>query len=280
MFSVPSVHGGRLSLITKGVEGPEGFQRRVTIFGADQKIAGVPPGRYTLEFLETGENPRLARKVIDVANIDVTVQLESQPSPAVSGRVTFSQPGVRPKSPLYAQLVHETVGVFTRVVSDDGTFSVKNLRVGSYRFRLQSSDGFQVAKLAVEGSSLQDGFFDVVQGAVITLNVIAADETGTVNGFVLNEGKAVPGVLVLLAPRKETTGHAEIIAFQTDSDGSFGWPHIGAGDYVLIAVAQLDLEYLNPVVLKPYLTGGKAIRVERHGTVKETIAVAPAAAQN
>lgn len=275
---------GLLSLISDRIEGDagaDGFQRQLNFQGTGQTIAGVPPGRYMVRIAGSGENPFSVRKTIDVGVTDVTVDLPIQPAPSVSGKVAFANPSGRPKSTLYIRLVNQATSAITaRALEADGSFVFNNVAVEKFHLVLVGADGFFIAHASAEGATMKDGVLDVVDGAVVNLTLVASDQTGHVKGFVMAGDAAVPGVIVVLAPMKESIEPGEYHGFQTDSDGSFDWANVRAGEYVLFAVAQLDLEYATAEAVRPYLVGGKPIHVEPHGTYTERIALSPIAPRN
>jgi len=253
-------------------KGVQGFQRQLNFTGPSQTIAGVPPGRYTVRIAGTGDNPFSVRKIIDVGTSDVVVDLAMQPAPSVAGKVTFKDAGTKPRATMYAVLVNEaTGGASARAIEPDGSFVWTNLVVGRYRPEVTGADGFFVSQARVEGATLTDGVIDVVDGASIQLNILVSDETGHLKGFVMNGDKPAPGVLAILAPPAATTDPYEYHAFQTESDGSFDYQNIRAGDYVLFAVDNFDFEYANPDTLRPYLTSGMAVHMDPHGSYTQRI---------
>ena len=71
------------------------------------------------------------------------------------------------------------------------------------------------------------------------------------------------GVLAVLAPRRESANPLDYHGFQTDSDGSFEWQGLPAGDYVLLVRQNwFDFEYANPAAVRPYLEAGRAVHLE------------------
>jgi hypothetical protein len=283
IVNCPNAEGrsGMLSLVADGVEGPAGFQRQLNFYGMRQTIPAVPPGRYQVHLAGGGENPFSARKTIDVASTDVTVELALQPPPSVSGRVVFANPAARPKSTVYVRLIDEVDGPLrARAVETDGSFVFDSVAASKFRAQITHAEGFSIARISADGATLKNGVLDVVDGAKVTLSIFADDDTGQVKGFVMNGDDPVPGVLAVLAPRKESTDPGDYRGYQTDSDGSFSWANIPTGDYMLFAVARLDLEYANAAAIGPHLAGGKPIRVERHGTYDERVAVAAPAPRN
>lgn len=85
----------------------------------------------------------------------------------------------------------------------------------------------------------------------------------------MDGGKPVAGVLAVLAPKNDSKDPDDYRGFQTDSDGSFDYQNVRAGDYVLFAVERVDLEYANPAAVRPYLASGKPVRIPAHAAIIE-----------
>jgi hypothetical protein len=271
---------GLLSVLADGIEGVQGFQRQLNFTGPSQAIAGVPPGRYIVRIAGTGENPFSVRKTIDVGASDVVIDLAMQPPPTVAGKVTFKNAGTKPRSTMYAVLVNEaTGGTVARPIDSDGSFAWPAVTVGRYRPEVSGTDGYFVSQVSVEGATLKDGVVDVMDGAAVRLDVVVSDETGRLKGFVVNGDKPAPGVLVVLAPRAASADPYEYRGFQTESDGSFDFQNIRAGDYLLFSVDNPDFEYANPDAVRIYLTSGLAVRIDAHGLYTERITLSAPAAQ-
>jgi len=81
---------------------------------------------------------------------------------------------------------------------------------------------------------------------------------------------------LVLAPAGGSTDILRYRGFQTDSDGSFDFQNVPAGDYMLFATADTSVEYANPEVVRLFLTGAKAIHLEPHGTHSEKIPLSEA----
>jgi len=272
---------GMLSLMADRVEGvaaPDGFQRQLSFYGQPQTIVGVPPGRYLVRIQGSGQNPFGVRKTIDVGTSDITVDLPIQPASTVKGKVSFANPAARRKSSMYVRLTNDVTGVTqTRPVDADGSFFFNNVGTAKVRPLIVSTDGFFIAQATADGAPLKNGTFDIADAQAVTLDLVASDEIGHLKGLVMAGDSSVPGVLVVLAPATESSDPSKTHVFQTDSDGSFDWANVSAGDYVLFAIAQLDLEYLNPAAVRPYLALGKPIQVEAHHEYTERIGLSPLA---
>jgi len=268
----PGSSTARLSLLADGIEGVQGFQRQTYLIGEAQTIFGVPPGRYTVQVIGAGPNALVARKTIDVGASDVNVELQLQPPPSITGKIMFA--GARPRGSLYARLVSDKTGsTYSQPVNATGSFSYTNAPVGKYRPILVGNDGLFISQIGAEGAPLEDGLLEITDGASIQLNIVASNDVGRVKGFVKNGGGPVAGVLVVLSPKQESKNPYDYRGYQTDSDGSFDYQNIPAGDYILFAVDRFDLEYTNPEVVRPYLSLATSVHVTAHAVANEQISV-------
>jgi hypothetical protein len=106
----------------------------------------------------------------------------------------------------------------------DGTISFSGVAPGKYRPVVRGTHGYFASEVRVEGVELRD-------------------ETGRIQGFVMRGEKGAEGMLVVLAPVSENASAPAAPGFQTDSDGSFDYQSVPAGDYLLFAVDESGLEY-------------------------------------
>jgi 5-hydroxyisourate hydrolase-like protein (transthyretin family) len=250
-----------LSLTTDGIDGVDGFQRQIYFVGEWQTIPAVPPGHYVLRAMTSGENPLLAQKTVDVRSTDVTVELNLQPPPSTSGKVAFKNQDSKPHGTLFLRLINERSGyIVGQTVDATGSFTLPIVPFGKWRPQLSGSDGFFISQLSVEGAPFQDGLIEIGEGATVRLSVVASHDVGRLKGFVKNDDRPVAGVLVILAQRDRAYPSA-FRSFQTDSDGSFDFTNVPAGDYKLLATDRLDLEYTNADVLRPYLKSSKSAHI-------------------
>jgi hypothetical protein len=140
----------QVSLVTDGIEGVPAFQRQEWMYGNDQIIAGVLPGRYQLR-VEGRNGIGVARRAIEVGAADLNLDVTLTPLPAISGTVTF--PGKRPSRTVYVRLVDESTNaaVFRALDSNDA-FDLPNVQPGRHRILLNSVEGFFVASVEVKGA--------------------------------------------------------------------------------------------------------------------------------
>jgi hypothetical protein len=170
-------------------------------------------------------------------------------------------------------LNEETGKVVNVALNANGSFSFPSPPVSRLRLLLSGGDGVFITRMSVEGASVKDGLIEVVDGAAVKVDLTAGAKNGSLNGFVVNGDKAVPMVMVVLVPASSSANPNGPYGFQTDSDGSFDFTAVPAGDYVLFAVDDREFEYANPAVLRPYLTTGKRISIEPQAIRTERIEV-------
>jgi hypothetical protein len=144
---------------------------------------------------------------------------------------------------------------------------------GKYRPTIRGTDGYFASQILAQGVEFRDGVLDLIDGAVATLSLEASGETCAVKGLAMSGGKPSPGAMVVLAPALESAAPEVYRGFVTDSDGTFDWPHVQAGDYVIFAVPGTTFEYTNPAILRRYLKDAKPIRIEPHRSYSQDVEV-------
>jgi hypothetical protein len=263
---------GNLGLVADGIGASDGFERQESFTGGRQRLEAVPPGRYQVRLAGTsGETPVGARCTIDVSGSDIDVKLSPKPYPSVAGTVRLKNPGAKPKGSILASLVSEETGsAISTAVRADGAFLFPSVAPRKYRLAIHGTDGYFASDVHVDGAPYNNGVLELTEGQAVTVRMVASDETGRVGGFAMSGEQAVMGAFVLLVPAVETGDWHTYHCFQTDSDGSYDFLNIPAGDYLLFAVEDL-IEYANPKAVQPYLSAAKPLRVEPHGSYSERI---------
>lgn len=237
--------------------------------GCAERIAAVPPGRYILRY----HGPAgVAQTMIDVHGGDLPIQLEPKPLPALAGKIAFQNPAERPAHPLYVNLADEETGeIDTIAAGPDGSFAWPAVETAHARLFLSGSDGFYVAGISVEGAEVKNGVIHLAGGASARVTVLASGATGRVSGSVMEGDHAAGPVLVVLAPRGGSADLRRYLASQAASDGTFDFPKVPAGDYVLFASDNLELAYADPEATLPDLAQGTRIRVPAGSSRIETV---------
>lgn len=132
--------------------------------------------------------------------------------------------------------------------------------------------GFFISQMSASGTEIRDGAFELMEGSPVELKIEASNESGRLKGLVMNGDKPAPAVLVVLAPRQRAAAIPPL-GFQTESDGSYDFTNVPAGDYLLFTVDRMDLEYTNTQAIGPYLASATPVRIESHQVVTEKLSL-------
>jgi hypothetical protein len=266
--------GGSVSLFAVGPRGVEALVGTATVVETGV-IPGVPPGRYVARY--TGFDGSM-RKLFEVGGGDVTIQIAPQPMPTLAGKVVFQNPEDQPRHAVYVNLQDEDTGRFvTTALGANGSFSWPAVQVSRVRLSLAGADGFFVTRMSVDGAIVKDGVIDVLDGVNVQVNLTISRKIGRLKGFVMNGDKPAPAAMVVLALDGGSTDPYTYHGFQTDSDGSFDFAAIPAGEYVLFAVDNLEFEYTDLEAVRSYLSTGKRIKIEPNSVETESVGLTPAA---
>ncbi len=142
---------------------------------------------------------------------------------------------------------------------------------GKYTLALEETPLF-IKSLAVEGAKVRGGTLDVRGAGVIHLSSVLTAGSSLVHGKVLSEGKATAGALVLLVPEDFENNRRLFRRDESDSDGTFGFRPVPAGNYIAVAIQNgWELEWAKTEVLKPYLTKGKPLKLASGATEDITL---------
>jgi hypothetical protein len=96
----------------------------------------------------------------------------------------------------------------------------------------------------------------------VELTLALSDSNATVNGQVTRDGRPQSGVFVVLAPVDLNGGHSMWRSNQSDSDGTFNFPHIAPGEYTAVAIEKgWTLDWSRPEVIAAYLAHGERVTV-------------------
>jgi len=141
-----------------------------------------------------------------------------------------------------------------------------SIRVSAWRIAV----GYFGSKVKVKGSALRDGLIEIADGDTASVAVTASDETGSVSGFVKSGDQAVAGVLAVLAPADGGVS-LRYRGFQTESDGSFDFRNVPAGEDKFFAVEDTGFEYSNAELVRPCLASATPVRIEAHKALSQDI---------
>jgi len=263
------VAGARLWLTTGAGEGGE-----VEVVSASTRpdgrfvMAGVPVGAYTLRATripaQTGAFAARGRAtgqpvlpadpavwatqpvvVGDAASRSMVI--EAQAGARFRGRIEWSGAAPRPQPEQMANLrlmvVNAAPGpgafpVSVGRIEADGTFTTVGLPPGRYRLRLDGPAPWRAGSATAEGVDLLDvprsvGASDVNDVVITMIDTPTASLTGVVRDA---RGTPDPDAVVLVLPGDERLiGDRRMRTLRTTRDGAFSAPGLPAGDYVVVA---------------------------------------------
>jgi len=266
-----------LRVTAEGLGGTETAVAQRNVYRWPVTLDMVPPGHYLVRVSGTGaENPLVAERWIDVGAGDIAVSLSLHPAAAVSGKVTF-KPNVPPPSrPLTVVLSPELNGKSaSSTAGPDGAFRISNVAPGKYHVYVTGGPYYHTETIRTGDHVPAGGLLSVEEGAESRVEIVASNEIGHLKGFATRDDQPIANMLVVLMPVDPSSGFPNQ-AFQTDSDGSFDWPPLPAGDYLLFAVDDPTIAYADPETVKPYLPQAKSIRIEPGKILEERVPVQPA----
>jgi hypothetical protein len=233
-------------------------------------LSNLPPGRYLLRLSkDDGESPGIGEQWVDAGPGDtaITASLSARPNAVVSGKVTFKSGGVGSISlsrDPYSPAEEAAVG-------SDGTFRITSVRAGKYHVLIPEDYSYPETIRAGD-ELLADGVVNVQDGVETELSIVANSGSGSLKGFAVRDGRAVANMAVVLVPTGAASGYPHQ-GWQTDSDGSFDWTSMRAGDYLLFAVDDPTIAYADADAVKPYLSQAKLIHIEPGKVLEERVPV-------
>jgi uncharacterized protein (DUF2141 family) len=246
-------------------EGPGGLRFPVNAWmtgdGSEFELTGVPPGHYfiDLQINGNGQIERRARGEADLAS-GATITPAMSTAPSVAGHLTCDCSGRGDRVMIQLTGKNKQFDAYYAQVNKDGSFAFENNTVppGVYQLQVVNAPGVYVKSISGASGTTT---IQVPSGANLNLMVTAIQGASTLAGFAVKDGKAVSGAMVLLLPvGLQSSGLVR--RDQSDSDGSFSMQDIVPGKYYVLAIDDgHDLAYLEPDVIKPYLTNAPTLDV-------------------
>jgi hypothetical protein len=273
-YDAPEGIKGTIALTMQGIGASEGYQRQESTRRSPHQFGGVPPGAYDVVIRGTvGGVTYSGRRSVQVSGPEASVEVALAKLPSITGQVELGE-GVTRRAPLYLSLIPADGGrAAAALVRPDGSFQLPTVAAARYRVRLGSTDGLFASSIRVEGSDYRGGVLDLHEGQTVTLRIAAANHVGHPGGVVLRDGRPIEGVMVVLMPAAPTTDPLQFRGYVTDTDGTFEYRNTPAGDYLLFAVDDPDLEYANPAALEPYRAKATPVKVEAKATSTHKLTV-------
>jgi protocatechuate 3,4-dioxygenase beta subunit len=265
----------------RGGPGPlGGGLRAATRADGTFSIPNVTPGKYTIVArADNGPNgsPRTAVQPLVVAGEEVDVALTPMPGVQLGGTITLEAAGAPPASgfsgfrvtplPLAASSATGPGGRGGRPgdVGQAGQFTVNDVMPGVYMIRGSAPRGWTMKSVYLDGRDVTDQPIEVKSENVNGLNVIFSDKISRLSGTVRDgRGNPVGDVAVIVFPADEHLWFPQsrqIVTSRTDASGGYKVSTIPPGDYLTIAVDDVEQgEWFDPAFLDQIR--GRATRVK------------------
>ena len=252
------------------------------------------PGEYRVMFFKMdGSDVHLyqAAQIIEVKDTDLdNVRLSSESDSEVRGQFR-TEKGEKLNWPLMSltldsgekdpELDFNWPGPSTRgQFKSDGSFDMKKVPPGKYRVTFNSdtpaAQGYYIKSASLGGRDVTDSGFSVA-GGTWSLDVVLSSEGATIEGSVVvdEKDKAVQDAVVVALPDPEHRNRRDLFKkASTDQHGHFVLRGVRPGAYMVLAFDELEEDYRDPDVIKPYEDRGQTMRVdktERKGVLLKVI---------
>lgn len=166
------------------------------------------------------------------------------------------------------------------MVSNDGSFEIKNVPGGTYQLLVGAQSGnlrdYYTKSVVVGGRDAADSGF-VVNGDLY-LDAVVSAKGATIEGSVVDsKGKPVAYATVAVVPNRQQRARPD--SYQqasTDEQGHFLARGLTPGSYVVLAFEELQEDVRQPEFLKTYREKGETVEVEEGSRKSVTAKVIPA----
>jgi protocatechuate 3,4-dioxygenase beta subunit len=276
----------------RGVFG--GGMRAATRSDGSFSIQNVTPGKYTIVArAESGPNgsSRTAVQQLIVAGEEVTVALTPVPGVQLGGTITFEAAGTPPPDGFTGfRVTPVALGTAAAAISgrggrpgdvgQTGQFAITDVAPGVYVLRASAPRGWAMKAVYLDGRDITDQPIEVKSENVSGLNVIFTDKISSLKGTVRDaRSNGAIDVTVILFPSDERLWlpqSRQIITARTDSSGSYHLSAVPAGDYLVIAVEEVDQgEWFDPSYLDQIRSRATKIRIDEGDQRTQDLKVAP-----
>jgi len=249
------------------------FSRNVPVKAPDGsfQIGSVTPGSYLLRVMDMS-TPRSAGVSVPVEVGDKPVEgltVEFTPPLVLNGEIVYDG-GPHPREAPHQQRVFlealDAMGMpAMAVVAVDGTFQLHGVAPGNYYVRLAPlPEGAYLSAVTFGNQRMDSQGLEIGRASAgkleIKLRMAAAQVEGSVHDA---EGKPVPGAPVALIPKSKN--YWLYRSASTSQNGTFGFKNVVPGDYLLLAVENMDPgAFLDEQVAKHHESKGEKITLQEN----------------
>lgn len=260
---------------------PGGGLRAVTRSDGTFSIANVPPGRYTIIARADGGpngSSRTAMQPLVVAGEEVNVALNPVPGVQLGGTITFEAAGGPPADGFSGfRVTPVPLGAVAALpggrggrpgdITQNGQFATANVMPGLYSIRGIAPRGWTMKAVYLDGREVTDAPIEVKSENVSGLNVIFTDRISSLSGSVRDaRGNPISDVTVIAFAEDERLWGPQsrhILTARTDAAGAYTVASLPAGDYLVIAVDDVEQgEWFDPAFLDQIRGRATRVRIE------------------
>jgi hypothetical protein len=285
IVGLPQLTGGNVYMVVRpkdaNMSQANEFVVAIKADGAFE-IPNLLPGEYRVMFLKTDLSDLhlyQAAQTIEVKDVDLdNVRLSSEADSEVRGRfrtdngesLNWSALSLTldsgEKDPQYDMnwLGPSCRGQF----KSDGTFDMKQVPPGKYRVTFNSDTpaarAYYVKSVSLGGQDVTASGFSV-SGGTWSLDVVLSSAGATLEGAVVDsKDQPVSDAVVIALPSLENRASRDLFKkVSADQHGHFVLRGIRPGEYTVLALDELDEDYRDTDVLKPFEDRGQTIRLEK-----------------
>ena len=264
-LGVPALFGFRVTM------GPSHW-----VNGNRVVIDDLAPGHYVVTLIHEGVR-RGALQSLDVFAPETHVTIGETPPAQVSLAITMAgkarlsrEAGGQPGSVTLTSLDSEPSP--TQTVKSDGKVFFDGVSPGRYTPTVHfGTDPGAVAAVEARGAAVSGTVVTIPDTGKVELDVTVDGSAIDLNGKIAcDNGGSCSAILAMLVKRSgwESTGAYRFD--QTDTDGTFSWKGVAAGEYMMFAFENTDpLDYDDPAVIRELLPGAQNVTVT--GDPRQTV---------
>jgi hypothetical protein len=258
-----------------------GGLRAVTRSDGSFSIANVTPGRYMIiARADGGPNgpSRTAMQPLVVAGEEVNVALNPSPGVQLGGTITFEAAGSPPASGFSGfRIMPVPLGAVAALpggrggrpgdTTQNGQFTIPDVTPGLYSIRATAPHGWTMKAVFLDGREVTDTPIEVKSENLTGLNVIFTDRISSLSGNVRDvRGNPIGNITVITFPADDRLWmpqSRQILTARTDQSGAYRLASIPAGDYLVIALDDVEPgEWFDPAFLDQIRGGATKVRIE------------------
>ena len=234
------------------------------------KMEDLPPGRYVLTMMQDGTH-RGAFQKVDISAPETPVTINETPPALITATVKL--PSLNSTTTVAVRLHSVETGAVTQQRSFANGIAVFDaVQPGRYEpFAIVNRKEAAIISVKAQGVPLPPDSIITVPDTgklelELTLDTAARDLTGK---LVCDTGPCA-GALAMLVKKVGWESAGAYKFDQSDTDGSFLWKAVPAGDYLMFAFENIDsADYDDPAVIRQLISHAQPLTVS--GDVKETV---------